>query len=1099
MFEGQKRSRSQSSSHGSFHNEKDGGGEVDTEDAALPIPFLTTLCMNQRGLFYGRKDVRRGFADASTEQKNMESAYGDAEAQTRQLSAVHSNSSAAVESDKKVISTGISSNAVSIADDTTLLHSMLEDIMEAAVRYCAIVPHATSAPPSASLTTSREAHFGDTLPACAYLLRTYFRFTSGAFKPHQQEVCFSILGGQNTLAVCPTGWGKSLCYQFPMLVHRLLFECRYERWCRQAGVSSFVTKAGDVRATRVEKAEAAKAFVGGNESAMPSNLFSRFCVVVSPLLALMEDQAEKINSVAHLSAFVLSSKVDADREARLYQELASPLCALDVLFVSPEKFITNAALRRQLQSQAHRLAMLCVDEVHCVSGWAYDFRPTYMYVSRVLDSPLLDESSNAASPSSTATAASHHNSRDGLSGTAAHGMPHLQLPCLCLTATATSAVIEDIQASFHIQRTVLCADQRRENLELQVVDLVARHAAFHHLQKEDIDTIQGAHEPSPRVVQDALVEAVQQLPKPMLIYVQSRADADELSGFLSAKLARGQAEIPQQQRQQQLQPSLSSLSLSGSHSYCNDNGAKVLGSAGQRRDFAGGVFHATRYTNEDMEHGRGNEANAPREVPHRAMQLSSSGGLVVRCYHAALTRAVRTATQRQFLENKIDVLVATVAFGMGIDKANIRSVVHASAPGSLEGYVQEIGRAGRDGASSVCRVLYNPFDFYALRSRLWASLLSPAEMHSIVKAVLSGPTTHVGQRLMLVSTSALSTELGISEEAIETVVFLLLTEVESASLDKQYRASVPLQTPFHAVLGSYPLRYKILSVQGEAERGIDPAVATALASSSSSVNPAHGTHRAGSVSGKRRRAGSSSAAANTAGVGLLLQQLGATDAVLELCRVMPSNTFNQIEMANRLAMPLAEFQQRMQDLVQGGAVTVARYGVPSALLIEVADSFAEAASPAGIAALSDYLWSLHRRRLNAQESGLRRMFRVLAHPTHDAIAAALRGESLDAHDAENTTPRWSPPARGCGKMRAVSIANAFVEENRLRLHSTYEALRALMGIRPKSLIHHGKYAGQLPLAQSWYVSSPYFGALRTFDLAWVLQILAPHQLDSPVT
>ena len=69
-------------------------------------------------------------------------------------------------------------------------------------------------------------------------------------------------------------------------------------------------------------------------------------------------------------------------------------------------------------------------------------------------------------------------------------------------------------------------------------------------------------------------------------------------------------------------------------------------------------------------------------------------------YHAGLDASTRDDLQRNFLGGSLDVMVATVAFGMGIDKADVRTVVHAALPGSLEGYYQEIGRAGRDGAPS---------------------------------------------------------------------------------------------------------------------------------------------------------------------------------------------------------------------------------------------------------------------------------------------------------------------------------------------------------------------------------------------------------------
>ena len=76
-------------------------------------------------------------------------------------------------------------------------------------------------------------------------------------------------------------------------------------------------------------------------------------------------------------------------------------------------------------------------------------------------------------------------------------------------------------------------------------------------------------------------------------------------------------------------------------------------------------------------------------------------------YHAGLDAGTRDRVQRAFLGGKLDVVVATVAFGMGVDKADVRTVVHASLPGSVEGYYQEIGRAGRDGLPSRAVLLHS--------------------------------------------------------------------------------------------------------------------------------------------------------------------------------------------------------------------------------------------------------------------------------------------------------------------------------------------------------------------------------------------------------
>ena len=87
-------------------------------------------------------------------------------------------------------------------------------------------------------------------------------------------------------------------------------------------------------------------------------------------------------------------------------------------------------------------------------------------------------------------------------------------------------------------------------------------------------------------------------------------------------------------------------------------------------------------------------------------------------YHGKLEDKQRKRMQRDFLEGKQKLILATNAFGMGIDKADIRFVIHAEVPSSIESYYQEIGRAGRDGKDSLCLLLYNQEDLYTQKSIL---------------------------------------------------------------------------------------------------------------------------------------------------------------------------------------------------------------------------------------------------------------------------------------------------------------------------------------------------------------------------------------------
>jgi ATP-dependent DNA helicase RecQ len=106
---------------------------------------------------------------------------------------------------------------------------------------------------------------------------------------------------------------------------------------------------------------------------------------------------------------------------------------------------------------------------------------------------------------------------------------------------------------------------------------------------------------------------------------------------------------------------------------------------------------------------------ATRKEVERVTDELREAGVSVAAYHAGLDPDVRARSQRAFIVDDVRVMVATNAFGMGIDKPDVRWVIHNNLPGSLEQYYQEAGRAGRDGAPADCMLFWNDGDFATLR------------------------------------------------------------------------------------------------------------------------------------------------------------------------------------------------------------------------------------------------------------------------------------------------------------------------------------------------------------------------------------------------
>jgi len=118
--------------------------------------------------------------------------------------------------------------------------------------------------------------------------------------------------------------------------------------------------------------------------------------------------------------------------------------------------------------------------------------------------------------------------------------------------------------------------------------------------------------------------------------------------------------------------------------------------------------------------------------------LLNLNGIQAAAYHAGLDANMRVRNQEDFLQKKYQVIVATIAFGMGIDTPDVRFVIHYDMPKSLEAYYQETGRAGRDGLSSICIMLYNPEDFVRLERLNKSKMVGEREKAKVLLEEMKG-------------------------------------------------------------------------------------------------------------------------------------------------------------------------------------------------------------------------------------------------------------------------------------------------------------------------------------------------------------------------
>ncbi len=133
-----------------------------------------------------------------------------------------------------------------------------------------------------------------------------------------------------------------------------------------------------------------------------------------------------------------------------------------------------------------------------------------------------------------------------------------------------------------------------------------------------------------------------------------------------------------------------------------------------------------------------------QETAEEVATFLAKNGLSARAYHAGLPADFRAEAQSSFMAGDTRIIVATIAFGMGIDKSNIRAVFHYNLPKSLENHTQEIGRAGRDGRPAICEMLACSDDLTVLENFIYSDTPSPKALENLIDRVLRlGPVFDV--------------------------------------------------------------------------------------------------------------------------------------------------------------------------------------------------------------------------------------------------------------------------------------------------------------------------------------------------------------------